>query len=196
MSCNGAKSLLHARKYSIWSDHLRQILPLKLRACHFCAIVFLNNHGSLAHPLKWVTAKALLCHLKDTLPQRCLFLTQVTRSWSCTLQRDGLGSKAPLCLSSVVVKRRAHAAPGPFFLTRAAPQSALDCSGLEPPWQTPRILLRFQSSAVSSKWTPICKPTRRTSRGGKTCLELDIYVQHGAQIHKSWRSENNQTGPI
>lgn len=74
-------------------------------------------------------------------------------------------------------------------LSRQQQQSELDCSRLEEPWQSWGIELQFLSSTPFSKWIPISKRTRRTSRGGKIRLKPAILCLTCRQSQSHWCTE-------
>lgn len=84
------------------------------------------------------------------------------------------GSHLTLCyLQSLKSLPTAHSSP--LFQTQPVHSAALGARLLssgkkKKPWQTQRIMLRFLPSAAFSKWIPISKRTRRTSRGGKITI--------------------------
>lgn len=159
--------------------------------CNFRQLISKYSTTSNLHTLAYMshlpsTTQILFCHLKVTLPQTAFI--KVTRLSHHTLKWDGLEWKPSLYLLSVMIKRlhTARLAPAPDKSCAALQRSVLDWSGLEKPWQTPRIILQSQSSAICSKWILILKPTRRTSREGKNVDKHKVRAQRFDRISPQW----------
>lgn len=160
----------------------------------------LTNYKTLhLHHLVLTRQMLPCCHLKVT-PFHCTSLPCLDRLpdlWPLGTQRvlwwGGLSTMQPDSLSSPETQNLAQSAclsSGHVTVSASRLQrSALDWCRLEQPWQTKRIMLQFLASAACSKWIPISKHTRRTSRGGKLRRKRRFCARLVVRIRCRWSEQ-------